>query len=120
MKYDPDQPYQPWRKDTIRHRFLVWLFPDLAIEVRVFADAFHGCMVKKRELEAAAAERRDQMDEGRIRRVDCAIARQLQASIERNSRMVGRLKKLQSECNDFEPRKCVIDDIDAILRDEDF
>lgn len=49
-----------------------------------------------------------------------SYAKQLQASMERNARMVNRLKKLKAECDDFEPRKCVIDDIDAILRDEDF
>lgn len=52
--------------------------------------------------------------------VDVSIAKQLQLSMELNARMKNRLKKLQAECNDFEPRKTVIDDIDAILKDEDF
>ena len=52
--------------------------------------------------------------------VDVSIAKQLQNSMERNARMVNRLKMLRDQCNDFEPRKSVIDDIDAILKDEDF
>lgn len=57
---------------------------------------------------------------GRQDRIDKSISAQLQQSMERNARMVNRLKKLQAECNDFEPRKTVIDDIDCILKDEDF
>lgn len=52
--------------------------------------------------------------------VEVSIAKQLQQSMELNARMVNRLKKLQAACNDFEPRKLVIDDIDCILKDEDF
>lgn len=53
-------------------------------------------------------------------KVTGAVARQLQQSMERNARMVNRLKQLQAQCGDFEPRYSVIGDIAAILRDEDF
>lgn len=112
-------PYEPSRKYTLRHRILSWLFPDLAIELKVFEDAFHRCMKDNRKLEAKIAERADRADEVRIRRVDCAIARQLQASIERNSRMVTRLFKMKQKFVGDSEWESLIPMVEAISKDEE-
>lgn len=54
--------------------------------------------------------------------VEDSIVRQLQRSMERNARMVNRLRRLRAECsgpNEFEPRRGIVDDLDCILKDEE-
>lgn len=51
--------------------------------------------------------------------VEASLAKQLQRSMERNARMVNRLKELRAQCNDFEPRNSIIEDLDAILNDKE-
>lgn len=98
-------------------RVVFWFFPEVETESRVFENAFHRCSARCRGLEAdLSAIKRP--DEARIVRVDCAIARQLQASIERSGRMRLRLFKLSSGLIGTD-RAALVDSLHQILRDEE-
>jgi hypothetical protein len=61
----------------------------------------------------------DRLVEIKTALVDESLAKQLQRSIERNSRMVARLQKLRSSFENDSEWEILILPIDAILKDEE-
>jgi hypothetical protein len=82
-------------------RFLMWAFPDLSDELKALREANSKIVIENSRLhdEILILHSVDMVSIKRLARVDGAIARQLQRSLEENGRLRKELAgKVQGEC----------------------